>query len=376
MKEKNLFIPAEAKNVLKFMDKKPFYPVQMDVLLTTRCNLRCRFCRFSIPENQVSKEEELSDETLFKVVDDGLKLGVTNWYIEGGEPLIDNHRFLTVIEKIKKYKTYGNLATNGTLFDESTIKKIIDFGWDEITFSIDSAQAEVHDFIRGIPGTFKKATSNIKRFQELKKKKGVEKPLLHFHSVITNRNYNKLDKIILLASRLGIINVNFTHVWKETELYHNLALKESQNEEFKSNVKVALKLANKKNIMTNLGGYIRIVDINNLGKLDELLEKRSENNHEILSIACYEPFNKIIVHSNGETSCCSFFCETDSKPDNVKNKNLKDIWKSKRLDDIRAAMVKKCIPPKCRKCPTTLIIHNEQVRTYLKNHLNNNGRKN
>jgi hypothetical protein len=30
MKEKNLFIPGEAKNVLKFMEKKPFYPVQMD----------------------------------------------------------------------------------------------------------------------------------------------------------------------------------------------------------------------------------------------------------------------------------------------------------------------------------------------------------
>jgi len=368
MAEKDKYTLMEAKNIVDWSKGKEILPKQMDLLITTKCNLKCKFCFFSIKKNQIAEEEELPDEFLLRAVEDGLKMGIVRWYIEGGEPLFYKRRFLEIIKLIKKYDTHGNLATNGTLFDDKIIKEIVEIGWDEITFSIDSADSKVHDSIRGVSGTFGKAVNAIKEIQKAKKLLKKDRPLICMHSVITNKNYTELDKIIKLGHELGVFNIFFSHVFKETKQYDNLKLKNDNEREFQENVKKAYELSRKLSIGTNLGEYITTVNLNNLGKIDKLLKSKvsKDRNNKLLSIACYEPFYKMILLNNGNASVCSYFCDKKVAPDSIKDKSLLEIWSGQRLGNIRKAMLNGNLPECCKKCPTTLVIHNENLRDCLK----------
>jgi len=361
----------EAFNIIKWSENKPFYPTQMDIALTTKCNLKCKFCFFSSDKNQISESEELSNAELLKTVREGLKLGIKKWYIAGGEPLCREEKLLSVLKVIKENHGYCSFTTNGTLFNELIIKRIIEIGCDEVIFSLDSAEPEIHDFLRGSPGTFDRAVDAIKKFQHIKNVLNKKKPLITIHAIIMNKNYKELDKLILLGHKLGASNVFFTHLFRENDFYDSLKLKKEMNNDFMENVKKAHRISLKFGIKTNLEGYICTVNLNNLEKIDELLNAKSSGNKNnlkknLLSIPCYEPWYKVSMASNGDVSCCCYFCEKKVKPDNIRQSNLTEIWHGKRLNNIRAGILKGEFPDSCKRCPTTRTIYNENIREYMK----------
>jgi len=88
------------------------------------------------------------------------------------------------------------MATNGTLVDESTARRMVASGIQRVSVSIDGRDAASHDSFRGEPGAFAGAMRGI----EAMKSVGME---FQINTTITAANLSQIKDILELAKGLG-----------------------------------------------------------------------------------------------------------------------------------------------------------------------------
>ena len=101
-------------------------------------------------------------------------------------------------------------------------------------------------------------------------------------------------------------------------------------------------------------------DLQNLGK---------KKKNEFFSIPCYEPFYRMGIRVDGTVGPCGFF-DTESSA-NIKNKSLKEIWFGSYFQNRRNQMFKRELPNYCKKCCTTLVANNQEIREQLRRCIGN-----
>ncbi len=157
--------------------------------LTARCNLKCIHCRAEAQTER--QQDELTTEKCFEVIDDLCGFSSPILILTGGEPLYRDDVF-----DIARYATGKGLrvalATNGTLVDGQTSKKILESGIKRVSISLDGANPQTHDTFRMIPGSFEGAWRGIKNLQ----KEGVE---VQINTTIARHNEDEIGNILELA---------------------------------------------------------------------------------------------------------------------------------------------------------------------------------
>ncbi|OGI16904.1 MAG: hypothetical protein A2287_08050 [Candidatus Melainabacteria bacterium RIFOXYA12_FULL_32_12] len=144
---------------IRAFNKKP-YPFYVNLVINSRCNLRCAYC-FGHYTDRQTPDWKLED--IKALVDDLHKRGTRYILIQGGEPLL--HKDLGgIFEYIHKKGIVTAISTNGQFPDR--LRKISEIGLlDNICFSLDGNR-EGNDIIRG-QGTFDKVMESIKVVKEL-----------------------------------------------------------------------------------------------------------------------------------------------------------------------------------------------------------------
>jgi MoaA/NifB/PqqE/SkfB family radical SAM enzyme len=356
------------KRIKKWMKGNKAPPFQINFYFTKRCNLKCRFCYYSGVDRKIDYSKELSKEELLKITKEGADFGIDLWYMAGGEPFCYIDALLPMMEIIKKNGKYGNVNTNGTLFTKENVKKMVELGWDEITISLNSAEAKVDDELRGKKGTFKKCIKGIKLIQKTKKRMGKEKPRINLHIVITNKNYDKLKEIVKLGYKLKVTGINFTHLMDDTKLVKEIKLNKEEAKISEKEAEKALELANKLGVWTNLKDYTSSPINENIGNYYDFLKKTSvkKDKHDLLSAICFEPWTQISIFSDGTTGICGVWNPAITK-ENVRKKGVKDIWYGKFFEDVRKRMIKQEKLDECEDCATSRIYKNEKIKNHVKN---------
>ena len=157
------------------------YPETISLFLTYKCNLRCKMCgqwgpagssRGYSPEKLDRRLDMADIERLLDEVA-GFRPNIT---LFGGEPLLYKD-WSAVARMAKKRKMRVNMITNGVLLKENA-EAVIDSGVDEVIFSLDGPR-DVHDGIRGAPGTYDRALAGFKKIQALKNEKKIKVPLVN-----------------------------------------------------------------------------------------------------------------------------------------------------------------------------------------------------
>lgn len=90
-----------------FHIRRPFIA---HLLLTYKCNMRCRYCFV----DGTQKRDELTNSQWLALIDELASRGTRQIYLMGGEPLI--HPFFDdIVERIKSHGMICDVVTNGLL---------------------------------------------------------------------------------------------------------------------------------------------------------------------------------------------------------------------------------------------------------------------
>lgn len=190
------------------------YPSEVYICINNKCDMRCKMCDVgqrqecsSFYKNLMTpSEEQLTLDDFKKLIDDvaGFKPII---HINGTEPLL----YKDLLEFIEYTGATGlscGITTNGSRLHKLA-ERLVEAGTKKICVSIDGPP-EVHDSIRGVPGTFNRAYNGLKKISEIKKETERKYPKQHIEYTISDYNYMCLEETVSLLQGLDLDNINFS----------------------------------------------------------------------------------------------------------------------------------------------------------------------
>lgn len=179
------------------MNEKPTYPLnQIYFYLTEGCNLRCRHCWIA-PKYQGDRHTCPSlDFDLFRsIVQQARRLGLFGVKLSGGEPLLHPH-IHKILELIRKEDLGLNVETNGVLCTPELARELAACTYPFVAVSLDGADAQTHEWVRGVDGCFEAALEGIRNLVTV----GIRPQVI---MTIMRRNRDQIEQVVRLAERLG-----------------------------------------------------------------------------------------------------------------------------------------------------------------------------
>lgn len=129
---------------------------------TLACNLKCLHCGSTAGGR---RERELSTEEALALCADLKRAGCRGVALMGGEPLL-RPDFFAVAGRIRGLGMDLSVITNGTVSSEEIFRGLKELSPRAVAVSLDAASPELHDRIRGVPGSFAKTSAFIGRCLE------------------------------------------------------------------------------------------------------------------------------------------------------------------------------------------------------------------
>ncbi len=356
------------ERLVKWCKDEKAAPIKIDVELHKRCNLKCLPCSRQASDFDLNKEsmkKEMPLKKWLELINEARELGVMIWNIEGAnEPMAFPELTMSVIKKVKEKELYGILTTNGTLWDENSIKELVEIGWNRIHFSLDSSNEDVHDYLRGVKGAFKKTVENILLLNKWKKQLHTESPMLNINIIITNKNYKELPKFVEFCHELLVDYIFVEPLMTFHENGKGLRLNEKERKELLDIIVVAKKIAERYGIDNNFATEDENLNedlVKNEDKKEILLNDANNNEDTLLTAPCFKCWNNMTIKYDGLCGHCGLI----NKGEYVQEKSLKDIWFGSNLEDIREKMLKKELLDHCFNCVPSDITQRRRFRKEL-----------
>ena len=137
-------------------------PRSVDLDITNRCNLRCKYCYHFTGAGDV--DQDLPKEEWLGFFEELNRCAVTNVTLAGGEPFYRKD-LRELIEGIVRNRMRFTILSNGTLITDEMAAFLSSTGrCDGVQVSIDGSIPITHDSFRG-KGNFTKAMNGIKILQ-------------------------------------------------------------------------------------------------------------------------------------------------------------------------------------------------------------------
>lgn len=290
------YVGEKGIRIKKPKDFIPTAPNQIAVLLTNECNLRCSHCG---NENRDRKENELSKEEWFKIIDECAEMGVFIFNVSGGEPFI-RQEWYEILSYARSKNIEVAITSNGTLIDEDIVLKIKNLGIFNIHLSLDGI-GEVHDYFRNKKGVFDKVINAINLFKKHKIPFGVT-------TSVSKRNFEKLDEFA------KFIEGNDIFSW---EIYWAIPLGCMNPKEVLSQKEIsefAKKIYEFRKRIKNTKIFVG----DNLGYFDKYDMQEDWN-------GCRAGISICAIDSEGNVKGCPIHPNSLIEG-NLRNRTLKDIW--------------------------------------------------
>jgi len=182
------------------------YPLkQIYFYLTEGCNLRCRHCWIA-PKYQSEENSYPSlDLDLFKsIIEQAKPLGLTGVKLTGGEPLL-HPQIHEILEFIRTEDLRLTVETNGVLCTPELAQKMAACKDAFVSVSLDGAEADTHEWVRGVEGCFDGAMDGIRNLVDARFRPQVI-------MAIMRRNKDQMEELVHLAEHLGAGSVKFNIV--------------------------------------------------------------------------------------------------------------------------------------------------------------------
>ncbi len=163
--------------------------------VTRACMLACKHCRAKAMRKR--HKDELTTDEAFGVVDQLTEFGKPYPLVvfTGGDPLMRDDIF-DIVEYATSKGIRAAIAFSGTeLATAERLGKLMDAGISRIAISLDGSNARIHDYFRGITGTFETSLEILEMAREM----GISRQI---NTTVTKFNIDDLPNI----ARIGIEN--------------------------------------------------------------------------------------------------------------------------------------------------------------------------
>ena len=319
------------------------FPDKISLTITNVCNLRCKMCGQWSEEGYIKNDpsnlkSEMTLEDWKKIIDEASENNIKSIIIRGGEPFL----FPGIIELLEYINYQGffvSIDSNGTLL-EKYAEDLVRLGNMHITISVDGPE-EIHDYVRGVKGTFQKLKRGIARLNELEKDQTntISKSICFTAS---SNNYLSLGELPDVAKSLGIKSINMMPYYyfpSETGLRYEKELKELGCAAY------SWRGFHHENSGVDPDIFIRQLHKykNSLNGIENFpFMPLSDGNYKIWFsdtetpvgyLFCDNVERLIDIQPNGDVNFCVDF--PDYTFGNVKNSSIKELWNSEEANRFR-----------------------------------------
>jgi len=182
-------------------------PTFLFIETTTECNLRCKQCHMWLtrePIGTLTTEEKV-----------GLVEELAPWspgatvVLTGGETMQKREEFYALSRACRRSGLRAAANTNATLVDETDVDRLLDEGPHYLVISLDSHLRDVHDYIRGVPGTYDRVVDVIRRLVARKHARGGSDVSICTNLIVCDLNIATLPAYVSFLRELGVDGVMF-----------------------------------------------------------------------------------------------------------------------------------------------------------------------
>ena len=300
------------KTALSPMRRRPLVGPSLGTLLVTyRCDLRCRVC--DLPDRAIARrkagDRELSTAEFRRVLSDFKAIGTLGVGVTGGEPMLRDD-----LEELLTYGTrlglHMHLNTDGFRVDDSSAKDLLKTGVRSINVSLDGSTAAEHDKARGRPGAFRNAIgalTALKKAREARRHGNVgSMPKLTVVTVLTTHNVDRVEEVARVALEAGADRIGVIPV-------HDFGQKEPEvDAERAARGREALDRLSRRGVLDNSTAYL------------DLLPRAFRG--EPSPLKCYAPYASVVVDCYGDVFPCFPLMERHRPAGRIP---LAPLWRSK-----------------------------------------------
>ncbi|MCA1959899.1 MAG: SynChlorMet cassette radical SAM/SPASM protein ScmF [Desulfomonile sp.] len=178
---------------------------QIYFYLTRGCNLHCRHCWIE-PQFQTGARTypSLDFDLFVSVLDQAQALGLSGVKLTGGEPLI-HPRIDNILDEIQRRELGLTIETNGVACTADLARRIRACKDASVSVSLDGADAETHEWMRGVAGSFEAAITGVRNLVDA----GFKPQII---MTVCRQNKHDIESLVRLAEALGAGSVKFNLV--------------------------------------------------------------------------------------------------------------------------------------------------------------------
>ena len=186
--------------ILGTMPQKYSNPTGVQLEITYKCNLNCKHCYNESGEpSKLKFQDEMSEEKWLNIAQELVDSEIFAVIISGGEPFLNIPFLMKLVDIFDNADVRMGIISNGWFLDEKVVSSLVKFqkniNW--IQISLDGANSQVHDKIRGVKGSFERAVKaiiNLRKFGFYTK----------MATAVMHENMHQLEEFFELALFLGV----------------------------------------------------------------------------------------------------------------------------------------------------------------------------
>jgi MoaA/NifB/PqqE/SkfB family radical SAM enzyme len=337
-------------------------PLLLHLEITSRCNLRCLKCGHATdPPGTPRTTPRNLPYSVVETFDDYFASAVLVHTFGYGEMFL-YAKLKRLVERLKHHGCIVDGITNGVLVDKEEVDWLVDYGYDELTFSIDGVKPETMQRLRGVD--VEKLWRTLAYMKQRKRETGKSCPRVVVNFVAQSDNYDELPGLVRKLSELDIYFLGINPLMPAdgapdkpyAKLYEEFGLENAPREKVEAAFEEARQLAAAAGI-----GFAIYIDLDALygarytTKMTKLLQivpqehlTNVQKEEKLQPYYCTYPWTSVYVHADSGARVC---CYMDGSLGTIETgADFDKVWTEGPITEIRDAISKGEVHPFCQYC--------------------------
>ncbi len=279
------------------------YPLSLSIEPTNFCNLRCPQCPSGL--KTLSRSRGYMDSELYKkLIDEVSEETIYLMLYFQGEPFMHSELVRFIIYAHEK-GMYVMTSTNAHFINADNAEAIVKSGLDKLIISMDGVTDDVYRIYRQ-GGDIEKVKNAVKSIAFEKERQRKKTPIVELQYLVLSHNEHQMAEAKYLKKALGADKLTF----KTAQIYDVNA---------------------NSTLLPKQKAYSRY-KLNKAGQYE--LKNRKQ-------FGCYKMWQSAVITWKGDVVPCCYDKDALHDMGNIRERSLKDIWKSEKYKTFRNTVLSK-----------------------------------